>query len=424
MPDQIAAQPAVGLDAVLRTPELGRRAPRAADHRAESQALLRLAGHLAESPRTILEAIAEVTLEVLGVGSAGISLLRADGSGFWWPAIAGAMAPVHRRRPAARGESLRCRARDRHLRNCSRIRSSTSATSVRRSRASRRCCSCRSACAARTIGTVWALSHDARRRFDGEDGRLLASVAAFASAAWQALESLGALDAEQSRLRDSEDRLAFALEASHIGAWDMDLASRTIVHSVEHDRLFGYRDAPARWTYDDLLAHVLPGDRERVDATFRAAVDGDADWNVECRVRRCRRRRALDRHRRAPPRPGRPDGRGGARRHGAEARRGRGADQPAATARGAGGDDAPARTRLAPAGLSGPRHRAGGGARGDHRAQRRRQGQRAASQRGHRRARDRRRTAASAESSSTSSARCASTRTARAARRCAPAVAS
>ena len=66
----------------------------------------------------------------------------------------------------------------------------------------------------------------------------------------------------------------------------MDLASRTIVHSVEHDRLFGYRDAPARWTYDDLLAHVLPADRERVDATFRAAIDGNADWNVECRIRR------------------------------------------------------------------------------------------------------------------------------------------
>ena len=55
--DETSTQP-VPLEAVLRTPELASRSARAADHRAESEALLHLARHLADSPRTILAASA------------------------------------------------------------------------------------------------------------------------------------------------------------------------------------------------------------------------------------------------------------------------------------------------------------------------------------------------------------------------------
>ena len=278
-------QSPITLGTVLRTPELATRPARAPEHRVESQALSQLARHLSESPRTILDALAEVTMQMLGVGSAGISLLRADGSGFWWPAIAGAW------RPYAGGGMPR------HASPCGVVLATDEAQVFERPEKyfrdigpaeprieeillvpfRRR---------GETIGTIWALSHDAARRFDAEDQRLLESVGAFAGAAWQTLESLDALDTEQRRLGDSEDRLAFALEASQIGAWDMDLADQTIVRSVEHDRLFGYGKAPARWTYADLLAHVTPADREHVAASFRAAVDGHADWNAECRIRR------------------------------------------------------------------------------------------------------------------------------------------
>ena len=96
MPDETASPsptPQPTLDTVLRTPELESRPSRAPDHRTESAALLHLAHQLAESPRTILCALAETTLGLLGIGSAGISLLRTDDSGFWWPAIAGAWQP-------------------------------------------------------------------------------------------------------------------------------------------------------------------------------------------------------------------------------------------------------------------------------------------------------------------------------------------
>ncbi|HVJ60860.1 MAG TPA: GAF domain-containing protein [Burkholderiaceae bacterium] len=285
MPDQTATQPAASLDAVLRTPELGRRAPRLADHRAESQALLRLAGHLAESPRTILPAMAEITLELLGVGSSGISLLRSDGSGFWWPAIAGAWQPYtggglpRDASPCGvvldTGRTQLFAHPEQYFQDIGPAEPRIEEVLLVPFRLH-----------GKVVGTVWALSHDAARRFDGEDERLLTSVAAFASAAWQALGSLDALDAEQARLRDGEDRLAFALEASHIGAWDMDLATQTIVRSIEHDRLFGHGDAPEGWTFGDLLAHVVPADRERVAASFGAALAGEADWNVECRIRR------------------------------------------------------------------------------------------------------------------------------------------
>ena len=50
---------------------------------------------LAESPRTILQKLVEVTLQICQAGSAGVSLLseKNGGGAFHWPAIAGAWSP-------------------------------------------------------------------------------------------------------------------------------------------------------------------------------------------------------------------------------------------------------------------------------------------------------------------------------------------
>jgi GAF domain-containing protein len=64
------------------------------------------------------------------------------------------------------------------------------------------------------VGTVWVLSHDAERKFDGEDARVLEGLADFAAAAFMLMESLsGAVNARDelarshARLMQTNDRL-------------------------------------------------------------------------------------------------------------------------------------------------------------------------------------------------------------------------
>ncbi|HVP13003.1 MAG TPA: PAS domain S-box protein [Phycisphaerae bacterium] len=90
----------------------------------------------------------------------------------------------------------------------------------------------------------------------------------------------------EEALRESEERLRFALETSHTGAWDMDLVNHTAFRSLEHDRVFGYAELLPQWTYEMFLEHVLPEDRAEVDAKFRHAMDTRGDWSFECRIRR------------------------------------------------------------------------------------------------------------------------------------------
>jgi hypothetical protein len=60
----------------------------------ENSTLVVLVSALANSPRTILQTLAEKVLEVLEADSAGLSLLKEDEKRFYWAAIAGAWQPL------------------------------------------------------------------------------------------------------------------------------------------------------------------------------------------------------------------------------------------------------------------------------------------------------------------------------------------
>ncbi len=90
----------------------------------------------------------------------------------------------------------------------------------------------------------------------------------------------------EAAVRASEDRLSFALETSHTGAWDLDLVNHTAYRSLEHDRIFGYEQPLPQWNYEMFLEHVLGEDRAAVDAKFRTATAARGDWSFECRIRR------------------------------------------------------------------------------------------------------------------------------------------
>ncbi|HEY6011351.1 MAG TPA: MASE3 domain-containing protein [Nitrospirota bacterium] len=90
----------------------------------------------------------------------------------------------------------------------------------------------------------------------------------------------------EEALQASEERLRFALETSHTGAWDLDLEDHTAFRSAEHDRIFGYPDLLPQWTYEMFIEHVLPEDRADVDGKFQQAMKTRSDWSFECRIRR------------------------------------------------------------------------------------------------------------------------------------------
>ncbi|MCF2151164.1 PAS domain S-box protein [Desmonostoc muscorum LEGE 12446] len=90
----------------------------------------------------------------------------------------------------------------------------------------------------------------------------------------------------EEALRESEERLRFALQSAELGDWDLDLRNKTAHRSLRHDQIFGYESLLAEWTYEIFLQHVLPEDRSLVEAKFLNALTNNDIWDFECRIRR------------------------------------------------------------------------------------------------------------------------------------------
>jgi PAS domain S-box-containing protein len=210
----------VSLDDVLITEELERRPSRLPDHEAESRELVSLAQHLATSPLTILERLAEGVRRLCRCDSAGVSIREANGTGevFRWYAIDGSLAPHVRGtmpRDASpcgvvvdRGEKLLFRRPETHFPALAGLEPPIVEALIAPLHV-----------AGEVIGTVWAIFHAPEKRFDAEDARLLVSVSRFAAAAYQlqaAVQQTNEVCAELQRsaddLQESEARFRFFIE--------------------------------------------------------------------------------------------------------------------------------------------------------------------------------------------------------------------
>lgn len=90
----------------------------------------------------------------------------------------------------------------------------------------------------------------------------------------------------EERQRVNEQRLQLAVKCGQMGVWDLDLVSHIACQTLGYDYIFGYDSLLPQWTFEMFMDHVLPEDRIEVSRLFNEAVLKQADWNLECRVRR------------------------------------------------------------------------------------------------------------------------------------------
>jgi len=198
----------VPLESVLCTEELNRRPSRPPDYEKESHALTALAQALADSPRTILQQLAETILETFQSDSAGISLLTTDDGGerFHWPAIAGVWKPyIGGGTPRDFGPCGDVLDRNAPLLFRHFERRYTYFLPV--TPPVEECLLVPFHVGGKAVGTIWAIAHNDRRKFDAEDMRQLLSLGKFASSAYQAVAFLDGLEQREAELQKANVEL-------------------------------------------------------------------------------------------------------------------------------------------------------------------------------------------------------------------------
>src|SRR4029453_8092928 len=152
------------------------------DFETENRALTALAQALADSPSTILQTLADTILDVFQADSAGVSLVTADGKRFYWPAIAGVWKPhLGGGTPRDFGPCGDVLDRNVPLLFSHFERRYTYLMPVMPP--AEECLLVPFYVAGKAVGTIWAITHDDRRRFDAEDQRQLVSLGRCGSAA-------------------------------------------------------------------------------------------------------------------------------------------------------------------------------------------------------------------------------------------------
>ena len=210
------------LESILCTEELRRRPSRTPDYEKENRALVKLVSALADSPTTIFQTLADTILAITQCDSAGLSLLTRDGKTpdvcgkrFYWPAIAGMW------NPHVGGGTPR------NFGPCGDVLDQNRTLLFRHFErrypyllpvipAAEECLLVPFYVADEAVGTIWAIMHSDRRKFDAEDDRVMASLGKFASSAYQALihiENLKFQVSEREKAEAEVRELASGLKA-------------------------------------------------------------------------------------------------------------------------------------------------------------------------------------------------------------------
>ena len=178
------------LESILFTEELTRRPWRPPDYEKENRALVTLASALADSQSNILQILADTILDVTQCDSSGLSLLtKDDGKRFYWPAIAGMWKPhIGGGTPRDFGPCGDVLDQNRTLLFQHFERRYPYLLPV--NPPAEECLLVPFYVGGRAVGTIWAIMHSDRRKFDAEDHRIMSTLGQFAALAYQTLASL------------------------------------------------------------------------------------------------------------------------------------------------------------------------------------------------------------------------------------------
>ena len=252
------------LESILCTQAVQQRSWRPPDYEKENRALVKLMGALADSPGSILQTLADTILEITDSDSAGLSLLtrdsktpHVDGDRFYWPAIAGMWNPhVGGGTPRDFGPCGDVLDRNRtmlfthwerrypYLGRATPLAEEGLLVPFYVD--------------GKAVGTIWAIMHSDRRKFDAEDDRVMASLGKFASSAYQALmriEDLKVQVEEREKAEAEVRRMACGLEAKVRCLVDANVVG--IVMFTLEGGIKGANDAfldMVNYTHDDLTS--------------------------------------------------------------------------------------------------------------------------------------------------------------------------
>ncbi|WP_052161449.1 hybrid sensor histidine kinase/response regulator [Hoeflea sp. BAL378] len=84
-------------------------------------------------------------------------------------------------------------------------------------------------------------------------------------------------------LDESERRLQTALQAGHLGAWELDMGSLELTASETFRRIFG-RGPDAGFGYHDMIDAIAPDDSPGVRRALEATIETGADLAIEVRL--------------------------------------------------------------------------------------------------------------------------------------------
>ncbi|WP_375473271.1 response regulator [uncultured Nostoc sp.] len=88
----------------------------------------------------------------------------------------------------------------------------------------------------------------------------------------------------EAELRQSDERLRFALSASRMGTWNWNIQTGTISWSDNLEALFGLEPGEFDGSFEMFAARLHPDDRDRVLAAVERAVATGEDYDIEFRV--------------------------------------------------------------------------------------------------------------------------------------------
>jgi PAS domain S-box-containing protein len=208
------AEITASLESILITDELNRRPSRPPDYETENRALLAIAQYMADSPKSTLQKLAEVALEICRADSAGASLVSKKNGDFYWPAIAGAWKPyIGGGTPRNFGPCGVVLDRDSmqlfthperfypYLVPISPPIAEALLTPFY--------------VKGKAVGTVWVVAHSTDRKFDAEDLRLIESLGRLAAAVYPLQAALDTEEQQSQSLRDVNERLLVSSVRQH-----------------------------------------------------------------------------------------------------------------------------------------------------------------------------------------------------------------